>query len=330
MDSINARQLRRRLLFNKEPHDVIIQKFKIEEEEFKKKEEEKKRIGEVEFKKKEEERKRIGEVEFKKKEEERKRIEEVEFKKRVEERKRIGEEEFKKRAEEELLKKRMANEVEEKEFIISDKLKIYILHYKKLIERKEHIKKELNKHFLTYQFYEKYDKEELTKEDLSLFSTRLRDSEKSLLCKHIYVYREMIQNNDDYILMFEDDVVLDENFNQKLNTYLKELPNDWDMLFIGSGCNLHIPKNEIKKDVFIYKKSHKNGSTRCTDSYLIRKKCAQNIINIINNTKNYHISKPADWWLNDMLRNIDANVYWCEPTIVKQGTQNNIFKSSIR
>lgn len=144
------------------------------------------------------------------------------------------------------------------------------------------------------------------------------------------MYKEFIKGNDDYILIFEDDVILDNDFNSKLNKYLMELPNDWDMLFIGSCCNLHIHKNELKKNVHIYKKSHINGSTRCTDSYLIRKKCAQKIIDVINSHTKYVILKPADWWLNDMLRHIDANVYWCEPTIVVQGTQIKMFKSSIK
>jgi hypothetical protein len=119
------------------------------------------------------------------------------------------------------------------------------------------------------------------------------------------------------------------NFTEKLNKYINELPNDWDMLFIGNGCNLHIPKKELKDGVYIYKKGTKNGATRCTDSYLISKKCAEKIINIVN-SENLIIKKPADWWLNEVLEKINANVYWAEPTIVSQGSQLKKFKSSIR
>ncbi len=284
MSSIKERQLRRKLMFHKEPMNEILQKFKKDELEFKKKEEEKNKL--------------------------------IECNKLIEYDKKIKEEELK---EDEIVEK----------FEMKNKIKIYVLHYKKLIERKEHIKKELNKHCLSYEFYEKYDKEELTKEELQLFDNRLKDSEKSLLYKHINVYKDIIEKNHNCALLFEDDVILDNNFNEKLSKYINQLPDNWDMLFIGNGCNLHIPKKELKDNVYIYKKETKNGSTRCTDSYLIRKKCAEKIIKIVN-SNNFFVKKPADWWLNEILHKINAHVYWCEPTIVSQGTQTKLFESSIK
>ncbi len=74
MSSIKERQLRRKLMFHKEPINEILGKMKEEEEMKVKKEELKKNV-------------------------------------------------------------------QEEKFTINDKIKIYVLHYKKLIERKEHIKK---------------------------------------------------------------------------------------------------------------------------------------------------------------------------------------------
>jgi glycosyl transferase family 25 len=84
-------------------------------------------------------------------------------------------------------------------------MKVYVLHYKKLTDRKVHIQNEFEKHKLTYEFYEKYDKEELSKDELKIFDSRLRDSEKSLLCKHINVYKDIIQKSENYALIFEDE-----------------------------------------------------------------------------------------------------------------------------
>ncbi len=214
-------------------------------------------------------------------------------------------------------------------------MKIYVLHCKTLVERKKHIINELGKHNLTYEFYEKYDKNELSKEDLLKFNPKLRETEKSLLMKHLNVYEEIINKNIPITLIFEDDVFLENDFNNKLNKYMKELPNDWDMLFIGNGCNLHI--KDLVPNKFIYKKEHKNGATRCTDSYLITQKCAKKIIDFVNShSKLPYINKPVDLWLNDVLKTLNINVYWCEPTIVSQGTQkqNNEkikrFESSIK
>lgn len=208
-------------------------------------------------------------------------------------------------------------------------LKIYVLHYTKLTDRKSHIDAELKKHNLTCEFIEVFDQEVLSKEDLSLFRKNLRLSEKSLTLKHKYAYEKIVKEHD-FALIFEDDVILDDQFFTKMAQYIEELKRvdrNWDMLFIGNGCNLHIPSKEIVAGKCIYAKSHGNGATRCTDSYLIHKKCAQKLLDYM---KDHTFDKPIDWWLNDALRNIDAKVYWCEPTIVKQGTQHKKFKSSIR
>ena len=107
------------------------------------------------------------------------------------------------------------------------------------------------------------------------------------------------------------------------------------MLFIGDGCGSHIPKNRLKKDQFIYLKDNLPstngglGATRCLDSYLITKKCAQKIVEKLK-LPNYTILCPADHWLNHVIRNNNFDVYWCEPTIVTQGSEKNVFSSSIR
>lgn len=153
----------------------------------------------------------------------------------------------------------------------------------------------------------------------------------SLFLKHIYSYREII-NKYNEVLIFEDDIILSDNFVNKLNNYISQLPNNFDMLFIGDGCNLHIQSNKIQPNINVYEKClYKtdwggNGCTRCCDSYIVSKKCA---IKIINNLK-YQINLPIDHWLNIIALENNFNVYWAEPTIVTQGSENGIYKSSLR
>ena len=118
-----------------------------------------------------------------------------------------------------------------------------------------------------------------------------------------------------------------------VNKYMNELPKDYDMLFIGNGCNFHIEESKLIYNKNIYEKSlyptswGGNGATRCTDSYIVSKKCANKICEYINNLK-YKINLPIDWWLNVAARDNIFKVYWAEPTIVTQGTQNGLFTSS--
>uniref|UniRef100_A0A6C0EQH4 Glycosyl transferase family 25 domain-containing protein n=1 Tax=viral metagenome TaxID=1070528 RepID=A0A6C0EQH4_9ZZZZ len=212
-------------------------------------------------------------------------------------------------------------------------MKIFVLHYSKLTDRKRHILEQFKIHNITdYEFIEKYDKSELTENDKKLFEENYNTSMVSLMLKHFWVYSEISEKYDSALIL-EDDVLLADNFMDKLNNYINQLPEDFDMLFIGNGCNLHIESNVIIPNKNIYEKclypTHwgGDGGTRCTDSYIVSKKGAKQICEYLNNL-NYKINQPSDWWLNRALRDTNCKVYWAEPTIVTQGTETGLFQSS--
>lgn len=211
----------------------------------------------------------------------------------------------------------------------------YVIHYTPLRERKQFLLNEFNKHSLIYHFIEDYDRENLSDEDLKIFDTnKVKLSMCSNIIKHINAYKNIMNNEYNYSLILEDDVILDDEFGDKLNKGLKQLPDDYDMLFIGNGCNLHIPLNQIKPFKFIYKKCREpsnwggNGGTRCSDSYLVSKKGAKKLINYISKLKEGAINLPSDFWLNEVIRDLKLEIYWLEPTIVTQGTLTGKYKSS--
>lgn len=215
-------------------------------------------------------------------------------------------------------------------------LNIYVIHYTPLKERKAFLKTHLSDLSLkNIEYIEKHDKEDLTQNHLIKFKPNtLRMGTISLVIKQIYAMELIQQNNFDFNLILEDDVVLSNNFVNLMTEGIKQLPKDYDMLFIGDGCNLHIPKSELKPNQLIYKKCVEptswggNGATRCTDSMLISKKGAKKICDYFHGLKPYEISLPLDWWLNDTIRKLNLDIYWMEPTIVTQGTQNGMYRSS--
>jgi len=220
---------------------------------------------------------------------------------------------------------------------------IYILHYTPLVERKKHIINQIKKYNYKAKYIETFNREDLTIENLNLFNTnKVKSSSISLIYKHIESWQQISNDNaHSFSLILEDDVILIDNFDEKLNEYIQQLPSNFDMLFIGDGCNLHIPDSIIKhtinenggKIVNIFKKTNYptnwggNGATRCTDSYLISKNCCNKILEYIKGIKN-KIELPIDWWMNTICRDLDLNVYWAEPTICSQGTESGVFTPS--
>ena len=217
-------------------------------------------------------------------------------------------------------------------------MKIFVHHYSKLTHRKQHIIKEFEKHGITdYEFIEKFDKDTITDDECPEFSRAYvtnRRSELSLHLKHLYLYRLMVQENYEEVLVFEDDVILSNGFIAILAEYMKQLPRDYDMLFIGDGCNLHIPRNQLIPNQYIYEKClHEtvwggNGAAKCTDSYIIHQRCAKKLCDYVSSLSK-KIDLPVDWWLNEAARDLVLKVYWAEPTIVTQGSQCGMFQRTI-
>jgi len=220
------------------------------------------------------------------------------------------------------------------------KIKIFVIHYKKLIERKQHILEQFNKLNITDFEFITLDRDEI---DLNHYYPYFSDNfihhraNVAIVASHFMAFSK-IANNENYDagLIFEDDVFIDDDFNQKFENCLKQLPQSYDLLFLGNGCNFHIQKDKIKDDIYVYRKGVEpthwggNGITRCTDSYLVSKKCAINLCNYIeNNVKNNHkINMNTDHWLNDVARFFNLEGYWAEPTFITQGTQNGAYQNS--
>jgi hypothetical protein len=218
--------------------------------------------------------------------------------------------------------------------------KVFVLHYKKLKQRAQDLSlrlkklnidaewiedeidcpKELSKYYLPEKeaWYKKFARAyepSFTPPDFYI----LKPDCISIAIKHISAWRKIVENNIAVSLIFEDDVIFEDDFVTRFNSYLAETPTDWDLVFIGSGCGLRIDKEDGKR---VYKKS--NPSTKCADSYLITYSAAKKILEGIA-----PFTLPVDHELNYWLHYYDLNVYWWEPPIARQGSQTGIYKSTL-
>ena len=248
-------------------------------------------------------------------------------------------------------------------------MKVYVLHSSNLSKRKKHILEQFRKHNIyNFEFIEKFDAREITEEESRPFAKDYKRTLMSLFLKHIYVYQliakesEADEASEATALIFEDDVILGDDFYEILEKYMNEAngvsdasdckgandanaangvsdvgyTNKYDMLFIGCGYNLHINKEVIEENKHIYK----NPYTRATDSYVITSSCAKKICDYYEAARAATlmgaatatacpITLPINLWLNKAILDKGLNVYWCEPTIVSQGSQSGLFEVSI-
>lgn len=216
--------------------------------------------------------------------------------------------------------------------------KIYIIHYDKNVDRKTYIQNYLSKYDNVVEFCTFPNREELSPELILKYYNKNVDilSERSnkfnrayfenmslveisvAIC-HFITLNKAMREIDNRCLILEDDVIFNDNFDN-FNSFLKSTPPDFDCIFIGNGANLHA---DAIDDRIAYIRN--NNVTRCTDSIIYTKKMINEIVS------NYtSFMQPIDWEMELILRELNAIVYWWEPTIVSQGSQTGIYESNIR
>lgn len=210
-------------------------------------------------------------------------------------------------------------------------MKVYVVHYKKLVKRKETILKQFEKFGITNYEFVDIDRSEIHKYDLSkIEQTNNSSGNIAINLSHMYIYKEIAEKYQQALIL-EDDAIMVDDFMERFVQYHTELVTnypDFDMLFLGNGCMLHIPHDKIIEGKHIYYKSPEptswggGGVTRCVDSYLVSNKAAKKICtHIDNDTVPWGLG--IDYRLNKIASEIGLEVYWAEPTIVSQSSEND-------
>lgn len=211
-------------------------------------------------------------------------------------------------------------------------IEINLIHYTKLKERLPFILDQFKNLEFKIKIIREFDKEDITKQEFSKFDTDyLSKGEISCFLKHLKVYNDLVDSKCDYSVVIEDDILLNKNFSKKLSKLTKNLPKNFDFVFFGaSKLNMHIPVYKRRPYKNFYKKTNfptewgGNGISKTTDSYVVSRKGAKQIIEWANNCK--QLDDALDFWLNQSARRLDLIGYWHEPTLTRH---NSKFESNL-
>jgi len=228
-------------------------------------------------------------------------------------------------------------------------LKIYIIHYTKLVERKNSIEEILSEKDIPYEFIEEFDKEDISKADLNQFyvnnneiynekvklwaesgkeNYKLNNAELSCSIKHLIALNKIKNENFKYFLIIEDDVIpKNETFADDIKNLINK-KTSWDALFIGEGMGEGFRNNKIGyKRYFPFYSTFKiqHPATNCLDSYIVKKNSIDKILNNLT-----PINMIIDWELAYQFYKMDLNIHWTKKSIFYQGSKNNIYNSTLR
>ena len=195
----------------------------------------------------------------------------------------------------------------------------YIIHYTKYKERLDNYRdvlipklKELG-FIKDVRIISSYDREDPFIK--SIGNTGLKTGELSCSKKHFEAWRLFKESGDNLCMVLEDDLLIEEGVDfmgEFMNMY-NNIKENYNIITFGSGLQMHAKSKGFT--------GNKKG--RCTDSYIISRRFLE-----YHEKENYLI--PIGHYMNEIVSKNGDMWYWYEPTIFKQGSQNDYYKTDIR
>ena len=217
-----------------------------------------------------------------------------------------------------------------------DEIKIWILHYTPLNNRKMHMINQLDKRKANYTFVEVYDRENMTNSPYYhkvKCGRRIFPARASNILKTLHIFNEMKQSTYKYNMVMEDDCILENNFVDSLTKSLQQLPTNYHILDLNSGHD--IPQfrdrpSDFKENKYVYLQAHnpKRRYLKSSASYLVSRDFINKINQYIDNLTERSIRLPTDIFLDRFVYNNKLNVYWTYPYIVNHGSLTDMFSST--
>ncbi len=156
--------------------------------------------------------------------------------------------------------------------------KVFVINMEKDKNRLNNITEKCNKFNISFERFNGVDPLELKKKDydndVSLFGKSFA-SFSMIGCglSHLYLWRKIVNENIEKSLIFEDDVIIKDDFYNVLHNTYKELPEKWNILYLTTTFLQNINKNFIIS----------------TSGYIITLQGAKDLLKYFNNKIHYHV-----------------------------------------
>lgn len=216
---------------------------------------------------------------------------------------------------------------------------VHVAHYTPLAERRARLEVDLARAGINARWLTRHDRDELTPELTARYYRRdddlwrrktfytetparaLRPAELSLAMKHVEIFRHVRDGAEACALVLEDDVLLGPDFAARFDRIFAAAPDDLDFVFVGSCCDLRVPNPSPGQHFY----AKTTPATKCTDSFLLTRAAAERLCETI-----LPLTLPIDFELNYQLHAHGMKVYWVEPPLTAQGSQNGTYASAIQ
>lgn len=121
--------------------------------------------------------------------------------------------------------------------------KIYCINLADRQDRWQHVTNEFNKIGCTVERFDGIDGRVIPQPQ----DARINPGEVGAYLSHMYLLKNIIDNNIKTALIFEDDVVFCNNFNEKFESFYKQLPEDRTLVYVSGNYSIYNPNVTIQQ-----------------------------------------------------------------------------------
>ena len=208
-------------------------------------------------------------------------------------------------------------------------MKIYVIHYDKLVDRKDVLENKLKENDLSAEWliqrgyydqtfidkYYEYNKKEWKRKvkiaNRPIIYRPLIKSEVHLTINHFLIGEKIISGNDEYALVLEDDAMLVDDFKNKLDEVVVQLNNmEWDIAYLD-----YLGAKPPKVDKLTLFPSRNNYDYFGTCAYIIKKSAWTKIIKTDDK-----FTLPIDEEYKYRINLLGLKTVWAVPPLVKQSS----------
>jgi glycosyl transferase family 25 len=204
-------------------------------------------------------------------------------------------------------------------------IKTFIIHVSKgYEERRKHIDSHLPSRGINeYEYMLRGDIDDLSDAIRhEFFGSKLSLAEKSCFYKHYLVMKEAVERNIEQVLVLEDDALLVSSFTQDFSLILSELEGQSNYFANIEEASNSVPLSVRKSNQYLYPcKVNKLCGGYVFDLIFAKK--------MVEYIESQQIDTPIDGLIGDKIDELQFNLYWVHPPVVKQGSKVGMFESQL-
>ena len=154
---------------------------------------------------------------------------------------------------------------------------------------------------------------------------------------HVKAWREFLMSGENYGIIFEDDIILEESFVNGVHNALHHVPDDFDILYLGCfGCDARNVNIVYKMSSIFYGKNERKGRINdfisipeyayAAHAYVLSRKGVQKLLYMMEGKIDDHI----DMMLHKLASTEQINTYVTTPRLAYQTSTDSTFSENVK